>query len=44
MKEELLETLTCWIREEAEYQTHAAESKRGFGRGREDRKSDERPA
>ena len=43
-KKESLETLTCWIGEEAEYQTDAAESKREFGQGREDRKSDERSA
>lgn len=41
-EEESLETLNCWIAEEAEYQTHAAESKRGFSRGREDRKGDEK--
>ena len=42
MKEESLETLNCWIAEEAEYQTQAAESKRGFGREKEVRKGDER--
>jgi hypothetical protein len=41
-KEEAFETLNCWIAEEAEYQTHTAESKRGFSCGREDRKGDEK--
>ncbi|CAB4002540.1 Hypothetical predicted protein, partial [Paramuricea clavata] len=41
-KEESLETLNCWIAEKTEYQTHAAKRKRGFSRGREDRKGDEK--
>lgn len=34
LKDQKTESVQTWIREEAEYHTHAAESKRGLGRER----------